>query len=625
MPRTWFSSALSFLALLGAVGLAPEGKAATVLEQSVVHRVEAGGSVVEKTHLRVRLDAPSDLERWSTYHVYLDEHRSLLLLEATATRPDGKPVRVGRRDQDTLEVAGPGTLHSSARFREVSFGGLPVGSLLTIRHEVRVTPYFPAGRIHLLDDDPIEALSVEVGGAGPGFRWRLSGEEPGLSVEELAGGVRLSGNRLSPPDPPEYTPGEAARGPVLRYSWGDGGDWAGVGRWYEGLLAALPRQREEVRRLSRELTAGLEGRRERLDALARFVQEKVRYVAVEVGVGGYRPYPPHETLERRWGDCKDKALLLIDLAREAGIEAYPALVRLSRAARIEVRFASPLDFNHLIVAATAEPLGASAGDPVGSGYLFIDATQTRGGLAWLNPSVQGQGALVIRGDGSHLVEAPVLAQRESERLIVNLAVAPDGSASGGVGLSLEGAAADAFLDLSASATPERLEASLRSALGRRLPGADLGAVSLTRGEGPVPSVALAGAMRVAGLVQGEGDRRSFLLPAFTATPEPRHLAERTVPVVLEPGISEAQWKLSLPEGFCPAQAQAVEASTAVGQFSQSVATEGRAVIVRRATEITRRWVEPEDLPQLRELALAEHRAVRRRIRFACEEPKPPSP
>jgi hypothetical protein len=340
-------------------------------------------------------------------------------------------------------------------------------------------------------------------------------------------------------------------------------------------------------------------------------------VAVEVGIGGFRPYPPQETLARRWGDCKDKALLLIDLAREVGIEAYPALVRLSGSDRADRHFPSPFGFNHLIVAVPAGAAAAAPEDPVAGGYLFIDATQTRGGFDWLNPGVQGQPALVVRPGAGELVETPVRPAGEAQRLIVNLVVSPDGTASGGVGLGIDGSLGDAFLELSATAAPERLEADLRSVLARLLPGASVGTYSLHRGEGAVPSVSLSAAVRIEGLVQGEGDRRSFVLPSFAATPEPRRLGERALPVALDAGLVVAEWKLRLPEGWCPPEAAVVETANGMGRFRQSVEPAGQAVVLKRETEVARRWAEPEELPAVRELALAEHRATKRRVRLEC--------
>jgi hypothetical protein len=222
------------------------------------------------------------------------------------------------------------------------------------------------------------------------------------------------------------------------------------------------------------------------------------------------------------------------------------------------------------------------------------------------------------------VRTPVVPATETARLNVQVAVGPDGRGRGGAGLALEGSAADSFLDHASTATPERLEASLRSIFGRLLPGVTLGTVAWTPRDGEVPSVSLSAAVELPQLIQGEGDRRSFVLPSFTATPEPRHLSGRQVPVVLDPGATGAEWKLNLPEGWCLPAAETVEAANALGRFRQSVEPAGRAVVLRRETELARRWAEPEDVPALSELALAEHRAARRRVRLACAEATAPA-
>ncbi len=59
----------------------------------------------------------------------------------------------------------------------------------------------------------------------------------------------------------------------------------------------------------------------------------------------------------------------------------------------------------------------------------------------------------------------------------------------------------------------------------------------------------------------------------------------------------------------------------VGLYSQSIrhSESGNGVKIERKVELRRRWIEPEKLPALHELALAERRAAKRRIRLVCEE------
>lgn len=593
--------------------------AATVLDQRVTLEID-GELVREHTALSVRLDGPADVEAWSSYPVYVDEHRTLVDAEGAVIHPGGERQKVKRRHRDEIAAASDGIFHDSSRFHLMEFPGLRPGSVVEIETTVEVAPYYPAGALRLVGGDHIERLRVEVRGAGAGWRWRIDGPVEGLTVAETAGGVVVTGAGLEPPDPPEASPGGAAIRPVLRYAWGGDGTWAGVGRWYAGLIETLLRAAPAVRERARALA--VEDRRETLEALAGMVQREVRYVAVEVGIGGYRPSPPAETFERRWGDCKDKALLLIDLLAEVGIPAHPALVLLADGDRVDADFPAPGQFNHLIVAVPTTAVTVGAADAVAGGYLFVDPTQSAGGARWLGPGVQGQHALVVLPEvgepaGGELVRVPVIAGGEGSDLVVDLWVDPEGDARGGAGLHVRGLLAQALIDQNSRGEANSEEA-LRSIFSGLLPGADLTAVAWSPGAGPVPTVNLAAAVAVPRLLQGEGDRASLMLPTMRSGPEPRLLGGRAEPLVTDAGTYTVTWHIDLPEGCAAPEDDAIVLDNDAGSFRQTVTRRGEAgFTLERAVEIHHRWYGPELLPALGELSLAENRALRRRLRFSC--------
>lgn len=612
MPNrsSWFAAS----ALLLAAGVS--ARAETILLHEVDVEIRGDGSFEQRTKLVVRIDHASDFEAWSPYYVYLDENRTLESFSASSTIPGGKPVALKGKDFDTVAVPGMGELHSSAKYRQATFPPLPVGATISLAYTVRERPYYPAESLSLTLGDAVESLAVTVSGGGAFWRWRIDGSKEGLTIEESPGGLRVRGQKLPAADPPDDALDSAGEGPTLRFAWGEGREWADVGRWYDDLVAPVARNTEDVRREARALVASLATNREKVAALADFVQQKVRYVAVEVGIGGYRPHAPTETLTRKWGDCKDKAFLLIDLLREAGITAYPVLILLSSDDRIDTTFPMP-QFNHVIVAVPTSGYESDPADPIADGYLFIDATQTRGGLAWLNSSAQGQDVLVVRDRGGQLVRTPTLPAFDVRTLRVNLTVRSDGSAQGGLGLSIEGGSADYLLDLFATAPPEQIDAALRAVVSRILPGATPAALAHQPGDGPLPRVSISAAIKLESFVQVGTDSRSFSLPHFVSTPSLRALTDRTEPVVLDAGIDEAEWKVHLPADWCPVEADTTTAKKPMGRFEQSVFGEGNTITVKRRTELSSKWVEAADVPALKELALAEQRSAKRRVRLSC--------
>lgn len=125
--------------------------------------------------------------------------------------------------------------------------------------------------------------------------------------------------------------------------------------WQEVAQWALPLY-EGQEKLSKALQAKIDSIKNthgsdegRLEAALRFVQDEVRYLGFEAGVNGFKPHSPSMVFAQRFGDCKDKALLLCTMLRQMNIKAYPALVNSSSGAHIQDQLPSPYAFNHCIV------------------------------------------------------------------------------------------------------------------------------------------------------------------------------------------------------------------------------------------------------------------------------------
>ncbi len=610
--------AAAALLLSSAAIAALPGRAATILEKSVDVEIQPDGSTVERTALRVRVDTQADFTAWSPYAVYFDERRTIEGLAASVTEPDGKTVRLDADGFKTVDLAGEKKLRSSSRARVVTFPAVSPGSVLAVEFTAKQRLDFQADGISLAAEKaPIERLRVAVRGGGKGWRWRIAGSRAGLTVQESADGVVVTGASLPVWKKEGFAPGDRSRGPILRYAWSEEATWTQVGQWYEGLAGPAAPGSEAVRNAASTVTAGRDDRRGRLASLLGFVRGKLRYVAAESGIDGHRPTPPQEVMERGWGDCKDKALLLIALLRESGIDAWPALIRLGSGDRIDAEFPSPFQFNHVIVAVAAQGV-AAADDPVAGGYLFVDPTQEGSSIRWLHPSVQDQDALVVRGAGSALVRTPLRQDLEGGTIDTRLTLTADGDAEGEVSFRISGDAGAAFASTFQESAAQEVEPAVRQVFGQLLPaGAQLSQVKWMIEEAEVPSVTLSARIRLTDMAQGEGTSHSFGLPPMVGTPKPAVLQGRELPVVLTPKSNRFSWRIEIPEGWCPPRPETVEIGNAVGTFRQSVAPNGRIVEIGRELEIRQRWIEPARFADLEELSIADHRANQQLIRMDC--------
>ena len=150
------------------------------------------------------------------------------------------------------------------------------------------------------------------------------------------------------PDLPEWYD------PMAEIQLSDFASWRQVAAWGDTLFASTdPVPRALAARLAR-IRATHASQEERTLAALRFVQDQVRYLGVEIGVNSHRPYPPATVLQRGYGDCKDKVLLLVTMLRALGVPAWPALVSTQYAGRVRDFHPTAGVFDHAIVRADVQ-------------------------------------------------------------------------------------------------------------------------------------------------------------------------------------------------------------------------------------------------------------------------------
>jgi cellulose synthase operon protein C len=315
--------------------------------------------------------------------------------------------------------------------------------------------------------------------------------------------------------------------------------WQEVGRWYWSLVVDQLQSDQTIKQVAAEATAGLHADADKVRALHRFVIEKTRYVGLEFGIHGYKPYPPSQVLLRRFGDCKDKALLLMALLREVGIESELVLLRSRRSGSVDSEPASLAIFDHAITYVPRLD-------------LYLDGTAEFAGLDEL-PS-QDQGVMVLRvgRGGITLARTPVLpASANRAARVWKVVLAADGSARVDEIVTVKGQAAHEWR--SHYQTPgERRERYAKVWNGRHA-GAQLESVDMTGVEDRNQPVVVRARSMVPHLAQ-PNPREELLLPLSSRetdlTQTYARLGARRWPLVLGfPWQHEEELEYRLPDGF----------------------------------------------------------------------------
>ena len=215
--------------------------------------------------------------------------------------------------------------------------------------------------------------------------------------------------------------------------------WAEMGKWEADLAQGRRDPSPEIKQKVAELASSAPTTLAKMQALAAFVQHDIRYVAIELGIGGLQPHAARDIYTHRYGDCKDKATLLSAMLKEIGVDSYLFTVNSRRGG---VNAASPAQigwFNHEILAIRLpddlkDPSLAAIVTPPKLGRLLIfDPTDEMTPFGQLSGSLQANYGLLVTPDGGELLQLPQLSPETSGvRRSGKLALSPNGTLSGEV-------------------------------------------------------------------------------------------------------------------------------------------------------------------------------------------------
>ncbi len=350
--------------------------------------------------------------------------------------------RASREDAHPVDFTLSDEFLTDTKVRRIGIAGVVKGSIVFFEFEAVDVPYF-VSLFHLFyEGAPVDVARYEVR-APDGWRLepvRIRGRAPDPIAAEgsLMWELReLPAPERVPlaPDPAEEAPlvgvqpfpppGAKTQSPIFA-------DWSAMSAWYD----ALSRERREVtptiEREADQLSAGAgDDPLATLLAAAHYVRDSVRYVDIELGIGGWQPHTASETLANLYGDCKDKATLLGALLAARGIASYPVLVNATTRDALAESYPVGRFFDHAVLAVPerdglvfprefAHAL-VQAGD-LGR-LLIIDATDDRTAVGSLSTHLAGKHALVVAGDRGRLVELPK-PDASSQRIVRRITERP---------------------------------------------------------------------------------------------------------------------------------------------------------------------------------------------------------
>jgi tetratricopeptide (TPR) repeat protein/transglutaminase-like putative cysteine protease len=389
---------------------APDGVNVTELCEDEHYTFDDAGRQVRVGHTIYKVLTQKGAEGWDSLSVGWEPwHEARPVIRARVIAPD---FTVHTLDPNTITEApargGDYKTYSDGKRLHAPLPAIAPGVVVEEEYtETETEPLFRAGRVGRVvlgqEDVPVAHSQVvfDAPAALP-LRTNLL-LLPGIKPERAEAGGRVTltfdVGPLDAIDAREpYLPPEVVRFPIIEYS--TGASWQSIATEY-GKIVDDRANSPAVEAVVTPLIAQKKSIAEKEAVILDYLDREVRYTGIEFGEAAIVPHDPAETLAKKYGDCKDKATLLVAMLRAAGIPAYVALLDVDARMDVPVELPGMGMFDHAIVYVP------------GKNPLWIDATDRYAQLGQLPMGDQGRLSLVTSEATTALVKIPEASSREN--------------------------------------------------------------------------------------------------------------------------------------------------------------------------------------------------------------------
>ncbi len=203
--------------------------------------------------------------------------------------------------------------------------------------------------------------------------------------------------------------------------------WDEVAKWYWNLIQDQFTCPDDLKQFVLSLTQDKKTNMDKIKALYDFTVTDVRYLGLEFGASGYVPHKAMDIFRSRYGDCKDKATLLITMLKEIGIPADIVLVRTRDLGKVDYSLPSLGLFDHAIAHVPERPheMGVDGHE------VWLDGTAMYCALSEFPSGDQGIQVFCINSSGGHFeTTTTYTADQSVASYKTEINLSSDGSATG---------------------------------------------------------------------------------------------------------------------------------------------------------------------------------------------------
>jgi transglutaminase-like putative cysteine protease len=370
-------------------------------------QINLDGTEVTSLHYLIKILNDRGKEEFSESHTDYDSTFEKVELEFARTiNPDGTIAEVGTRHIRDVSKYLNFPLYSNARVYIISFPEITEGAV--IEYKLKIHNNELINKKDFVSANPIQTsepiLAADYSISVPKERQlhlKFINEKFNDFGASLNPVIEEKDNRFIyrwqfkdiPQIIPESNmPPEVQINPTILASTFN--SWLDIYNWWWALAKDKIKADDAIKEKVKELASDKISEEDKVRAIYNFCAQNIRYVAVEYGQAGYEPHQASDIFKNKYGDCKDKAILLVTMLRAAGIKCWPLLIATKDYYNLNEDFPAVL-FNHSIAA-------VNLNDKV----IFLDATAQTCPFGDLPSVDQKREVLIIQEDTFKIQETP---------------------------------------------------------------------------------------------------------------------------------------------------------------------------------------------------------------------------
>lgn len=200
---------------------------------------------------------------------------------------------------------------------------------------------------------------------------------------------------------------------------GDMSSWEKLGQWQMQLNKDASKLSENQVNFYRGLVKDAKSEREKAQILYKHLQENFRYVSIQLGIGGWKPFTANYVEEKKYGDCKALSNYMYSILQAVGVRSHYAKINSgTNEMPIDKEFPQSA-FNHVILCI-----------PLPKDTVWLECTSRKQPFGKLGPFTENRNALIITETGGKIVATPQSTPEDHTRSMYSfITMAEDGTGS----------------------------------------------------------------------------------------------------------------------------------------------------------------------------------------------------